>query len=1019
MKLTEAVLENHIAPYVIVLFFLVFGSVALLKLPVQLTPEVEEPEITIETYWRASAPEEVETEIIEPLEDALKGLPGVTRIVSRAQRGRASVSLSFAVGFDLNRALIEVINRLNQTPDLPVDADEPSLSTTGGRSRAVAWFIIKTKPENSNDVTQYLRFVEETVQARFERIPGVASSEVHGGSRQEVRITVDPYRAAALGIRVPQAAARLSNQSDVSGGGKDLGKRSYTIRFEGAYDFESFRNLVLEWRDQHAVYLRDVADVSLELQDDDSSFVISNGEISIAVNASREAGVNIIDVMNELAAAKDELSAGPLAQAGLSIEQVYDETIYIHSAIRLLFSNLLIGVFLAAVILWLFTRQLRAVLIVAVSIPVSLFSALMVIFISGHTLNVISLAALALASGMVLDASIITVESILRLREHGKPIWEAVLSGIEQVRGALIASTATTVAVFLPILLLEEEAGQLFADLAIGLSTSIAVSLFVALLIVPALSRQWIAGKVSTDRLSGLWDRVTEIIMRCTSTQPKRRSMIAGLLLVPVVLIFLLLPKADYLPAGNRELVFAYILPPPGMNVETMKREMGKVIADRLAPHMEGLAEPAIRHYFFVGFPRGSFMGARAREGRDTDKLVPLINNMLREFPATIGFARRTSLFSSSDPRILEIDLQSRDMDSLLQAARAGYGLLMQVMPGAQIRPRPGLELSDPQLRLLPIEERIAEAGWTRREVGMIARFLGRGIYIDDYFDGYEKIDVIARAQEWETLEQLAAVPLTTPAAGTLPLSELVHLERHAGPNQIRRIDRRRTVTLEVRVPRRLSLEEAIELVENQVQPELYKLLPADGFVSYSGSADKLSQILSDMSGTFVLAIIILYLLMAMLFRSFRDSLLIIISLPLATIGGIAFLRLINLFGFQPMDLLTMIGFIILLGLVANNAILLVDQTRRGERSGLTRQEAARQAVRTRLRPIAMSTLTSLFGMLPLLVAPVAGSELYRGMAAVIVGGLSVSTVFVLLLLPALLQLGRGAMAKVGGKEPV
>lgn len=1012
MKIGEAVLENHIAPYVIILFFLVFGSVALLKLPVQLTPEVEEPEISIVTYWRASSPEEVENEIVEPQEDALKGLPGVTRIVSQAQRGRASVALSFAVGFDLNRALIEVINRLNRITDLPADADQPRLNTIGGRSRAVAWFIIKTTEENPNDISQYMRFVEETVQSRFERVNGVAASQVHGGNRHELRITVDPYRSAALGVNIPQAAARLRNQSDVSGGGKDIGKRSYIIRFEGAYELDSFRNLVLEWRDQHAIYLRDIADIQLQLQEDDSSFVISNNELAIAVNASREAGVNIMEVMRQLSIAKDELRAGPLAQAGLSIEQVYDETIYIHSAIRLLFGNLLIGVFLAALVLWLFTRQLRATLIVSMSIPISLFAALIVILLTGHTLNVISLASLALAAGMVLDASIITVESILKLREQGQPILAAIVSGIARVRGALIASTATTVAVFLPILLLEEEAGQLFADLAIGLSTAITVSLFAALVIVPALSHQWIADKVTTDRFTNLWDKATDIIMRSTATKSKRRALIASLFIVPISFIFLLLPKADYLPAGNRELVFAYILPPPGMNVETLKKEMGQAIMDKLAPHLQGLQSPAIRHYFFVGFPRGSFMGARAQNAEDTDQLVPLINNMLREFPATIGFAKRTSLFSYGDPRTVEIDLQSRNMDALLSAAQGGYNLLMQALPGAQIRPQPGLELSDPQLRLLPIEERISEAGWSRNEVGLIARFLGQGVYIDDYFDGYEKIDIIARTKEWQTVEQLAAIPLTTPAAGTLPLSELVHIERHAGPNQIRRVDRRRTVTLEVRIPPQISLEEAIDIVENQVKPDLYELLPADGFVSYSGSANKLAQIMSDMGGTFALAVIILYLLMAMLFRSFRDSLLIVVSLPLATIGGIIMLRLINLFGFQPMDLLTMIGFIILLGLVANNAILLVDQTRQEERAGRSRQAATRTAVRTRLRPIAMSTLTSLLGMLPLLVAPVAGSELYRGMAAVIVGGLAVSTIFVLLLLPALLQSGAATVNK-------
>ena len=342
-----------------------------------------------------------------------------------------------------------------------------------------------------------------------------------------------------------------------------------------------------------------------------------------------------------------------------------------------------------------------------------------------------------------------------------------------------------------------------------------------------------------------------------------------------------------------------------------------------------------------------------------------------------------------------------------------GIGLISRAIPGAQVRPDPGVELAQPELRLIPDERRIAEVGWSRNIVSGIARALGDGLFVGEYFDGLKKRNTVVRALDWNEPEELAAIPLATPLGGVVPVGELMRIERTVGPDQIRRVDRRWTITLVVTPPSDLSLEEALNTLRSDVEPALLSQLPSDGELSFYGSADNLEIALGNMARSFLLAIVILYLLASALFRSFRDSLLV---LPLATVGGVIALRTTDLLVFQPMDLLTMIGFITLLGLVVNNAILLVYQTRASERAGDSRRDAVEKAVRIRLRPILMSTLTSLFGMLPLLVMPGAGTELYRGMAAVIVGGMSVSTAFTLILLPSLLRMGeerRGAA--IGG----
>jgi multidrug efflux pump subunit AcrB len=1016
VTLTKQALGNPVAAFVAVLLVVLFGAISLSRLPVQLTPEVKEPEITISTSWRAAAPEEIEAEIVEPQEKVLRGLPGMVEMLASASRGQGQISIKFVVGHDLQRGLVEVLNRLNRVARYPEDADEPVLSTVGGQSRAIAWFIIKALPGNTRDIQGYKDYVEEVVQTRFERVPGVALSEVRGGRDREVRITFDSYKAASLGIEFPVAARLAGASDDVSAGSVDVGKRRYTVRYTGAFTPEDMGDLVLEWREGRPVLLRDLADIDVQMEDR-QSFVITKGTPAIAVNAHRESGVNVLQVMEGLKQAAVELQAGPLARAKLSIEQVYDETIYIDRSIQMLRNNLALGIALAVGVLWWFLRRFRATLMVAVAIPLAVAVAFVVLDATGHTLNVISLAGLAFAVGMVLDAAIIVLENIVRLRERGEKADSASLKGASQVWGALLASTATTVAIFLPVVFLKDEAGQLFADLALTIAVAVVASLLVAVAIVPTAAKQWLSHLQLHDRHSHWWQAGTGWIMRMTDTPERRALWIGGLIAVPLLITWWLVPKADYLPEGNRNLVFAYILPPPGVNIDHIEQEMGRVIADRIAPYLTGEQEPKIKHYFFVAFPRGVFMGARTEDPSRSGELVDLINSAVTGFPDTLAFAKRASLFGGfGTGRTIDMNLQGRNVDVLLKAALVAYVNVQQALPNSTVRPLPGLQLAEPELRLVPNERRIAEVGWNREVMAGVSRALGDGLFVGDYFDGEQRLDIIARVQTWATPEELGAIPLATPKGGVLPVAELVDVVRTAGPDQIRRLDRRRTVTLQITPPANMSLEEALETLKQKVAPGIERLLPEDGAIRYSGTADKLELVITSMGGSFLLAVAILYLLMSALFRSFLDSLLVLLALPLATVGGVIALQLVNRVTFQPMDMLTMIGFIILLGLVVNNAILLVHQTRAAEREGTPRRAAVEQAVSLRLRPILMSTLTSIFGMSPLLLVPGAGTELYRGLAAVIVGGMVVSTAFTLLLLPSLLRSGEQTAATVDAR---
>ncbi len=1018
MFLTRAALHNRVAVAVAAILIILFGVLSLFRLPVQLSPDIERPVISISTGWRAASPREVESEIIEPQEDTLRGLPGLVLMSSSSSRGSGSVNLEFEIGTDMGRALIEVLNSLNQVPRYPVDITEPVISVGGGgMGDTIAWFAIHTKAGNSRPISSYQDFVNDVIRPRMERVAGVANSGAFGGRSDEIRISFDPYLAASLGIDITTIGGRLGTNKDVSAGFADVGRRRYTIRFAGQYEVAVLGDLVLEWRDNHAVRLRDIATVE-KVPQDRAGVISQNGGPSIAMNVTPEPGVNVLEVMEGIKSAAAELQRIYLDPAGLTLTQVYDETVYINASVRMVRNNLILGMLLAVAILWWFLRRFRATLIVAMAIPLCLLASFIALDIFGMTLNIISLAGLAFATGMVLDAAIVVLENIFRQREAGRTGAEASLRGTGQVWGALLASTVTTVAIFMPVIFLQDEAGQLFKDLALTISVSVVASLVVAVTVLPAAAASWIQGGSLEDEHRSWWRAITDKIMLLTDTARKRWVWIFGLTIIPVLLAFTLKPAADYLPEGKQNFAFGFLVTPPGLNVDTAEAELTSVIDSRFSPYLKD-QQPRIRNYFLGYFGGGGFFGLSALDPGDMDAVIKLVNSrIIQGFPDTFGFLSRAPVFGGArGGRSIALDLQGDDFESLLAAGQVGYGAVMQALPGANVRPLPGLELAEPELKLIPDDRRIAEVGWNRGSVATAVRALGSGAFLGEYFDGSRRLNIILRADHWSTPEELEALPLVTPSGEIQTVGELAEVTRTAGPSQIRRIDRRRTLTLQVTPPQGMPLEVAIATLEEQVVPVIKPLMPDNGVISFHGTAEALSEALRSMSGSFALAIIILYLLISALFQSFRDSLLVILTIPMATVGGIFSLRLMDLVlkstGGQAMDLLTMIGFVILLGLVVNNAILLVYRARDGEREGLSRKDAVESAVRLRLRPILMSTMTSIFGMLPLMLIPGSGTELYRGMAAVIVGGMLISTMFTLILLPSLLR-----MNEADGKLP-
>jgi HAE1 family hydrophobic/amphiphilic exporter-1 len=1053
MNLIRTAIDRPIAVVAAVLMVVMFGLVALENIPIQLAPDVNRPVITVRTNWPGAAPAEVEREITNRQEEEMAGLEGLREITGRAEQGRSRVTLEFAVGANMDRALLLVANRLDRVTGYPEEADEPTLDTAGSEDSPIAWFIVRRAEGNERPVHEFGDFVEDVIKDRIERVTGVSRVTVYGGSEQEIHVTVEPQLLARFGLTVSDVTeAMRSANASISAGDIDEGKRRYVVRTEGELNrLEEIRKVVLRSSDDAAtgrlarVTVDDVAEVSFGFKEPTSSIRIL-GEQALAFNAVRETGANVIETMRGIAEAVDELNVAAVPAAGLTLKQVYDETVYIESSIALVRQNIWIGGTLAAIILLLFLRSLRATLVISIAIPVSVIGAFVAMAALGRSINVISLAGLAFAVGMVVDAAIVVLENIYRLREEGRPVREAAYEGARQVWGAVLVSALTTVMVFIPILVMKLEVGQLFRDIAVAISVSVLLSLIVSITVIPALARFLWGGRKDAAAqtqakalrrlpLPGI-DGLARLFVRAVMAFARAvvRSRVLALCVVTLVVAttsfaaWRYLPKLEYLPEGDRNLVFGVIIPPPGYNLATMT-EIAEGIESEIRPHWSIVSgpdsapgePPKIQRFFFVATRASTFLGAISEEPERAGELIDVLHDPVFREPGTFGFINQPSIFGRGigGGRKIELDISGDDLVNILDVAGRAVRKIVQVMPledGNQLRPNPGLELGAPEVRVLPDRTRLADNGVSARELGDSLDAFNDGLRVAEVTIGSNRMDLMLRGPRGNVTETqgIASLPIVTSSGMIIPASSLADIVLTAGPTEIRHRERFRTVTLEIRPAPNVPLGSAIETLRTDVIDALQSEgLPGEVRMRLAGTADKLTQTWDAMVVDLLLALAIVYLVMAVLFESFLYPLIILLSVPLAAAGGVGGLVILNSYHFQPLDMLTLLGFVILIGIVVNNAILLVHQTLHHIRhEGLASDAAILAATRDRIRPIFMSTLTSVFGMLPLVLFPGAGSELYRGLGSVVVGGLSLSAVLTLLIIPPMLSVLVGTLEK-------
>ena len=1063
--------ENPVKVLVGICFLVIFGVQAFLNMPYRLIPSIEYPQISVSTYWRGASPYEVEKEIIDRQERVLKTIPGLIDCESSARESSAYITLMFDIDVPVNDAMLLVSNKLNEVSGYPENMNQPTIRAANTDAVSVVDLMLLTDDTNRRSIDEYLSFFEETIKPYFDRINGVADVSYWGGRARQMQIEVDPYRLSAYNITLSSIITALNQENvNISAGNIDFGAKDYRFRTTAeAKTPQDIRDIVVISGDNSRITLGDIAYVDYGFSKRNT--IVSYGNTNaLSVGIVAQAGANVLDLTNDVDKVVENLNNGILKNNGLKFVKIADQKNYILQAIDLVKSNIIEGGLLAVIVLLVFLRSIKATLIIAVTIPVCIVGTFLIMHLLGRTLNVISLAGIAFSVGMLIDNSIVVLENIDRHIRMGKSSYHASIQATKEVWGAVLASTLTTIAVFLPVVFIKEEAGQLFGDIAIAVSAAVGLSLVTAIAVIPVLANIFFNKNKKNENLeekSVIYSLKDKIKIKKQILKPELKAkiksisidkmlvntgnffvkyiallsnkinssfivkivFIVGVTAASILIAYLLMPKMDYLPLGNKNMMESRFSPPPGISYNERKA-MGDFIYRELQPYMESEKDgyPQIENYVYIASSTYVAMRATSKDEARVSELQPLMASVAAKIPGITASTSQVPLFNigrgSSNTFLMNV-AGSMEYESLINTVKLIQERIMEELPEVQLRLNPTSNPVYPEVQISPRREALKSAGVTATELGISVDVYLDGRKIGEFKDptvGTIDIMLQGEARKFENPQDVYSILVNSNSGLPVPLSSLSESNEIMGIERIRRYNYQRSFLFIITIPKGMVLEQLQEKMDEKVIKPMQEEGLLEGITIYtSGASSKLEEAKNALSGNFLLAVLITYLLMAALLNNFLYPLIILfsvpLSVPLAATGGFIGLDFVNKFiATQSLDVITMLGFIMLIGSVVNNPILIVYQTLNNIKYGMSGKVAISYALQTRIRPIFMSTATSLFGMLPLVLAPGAGSELYRGMGSVILGGMALSTIFTLFLIPALLSLFLG---KVQGSEEI
>ena len=1050
LTLIRTSIERPVAVLAFIAGIIMFGYLALTTIPIQMSPDIEKPIYQVRVSWPGAAPVDVDREIVSRLEQELSSLSAIEEISSSSSTGSARVTLTYVIGTDMDKALTVLLSKLAGITGLPSDSRAPQVRTSNSDDSPIARLALVSTTGNDDavNIEGLGDFVRTQVVDPLSRINGVAEITFNGGGAKQMRVIVDEDRLASYQLTAQDVFNALRNSTTLRTVGRiNEGKRTYVVRAEAiSYTPETAMNIVVRAATAQnglfvPVLLSDIAEIEFDIERR-ASYRRLNGQDAVIINALREQGTNVVSTMNVMRKEVDKLNQTVLAQNDLKLNIVFDETGYISSAIDLVQQNIWVGGILALVILLTFLRSFLPTIAIFIAIPVSVIGTFVAIAGLGLSINVISLAGLAFAVGMVVDASIVSMENIFRLRQSGLAAPEAAYHGARQVWAPILGSALTTVIVFIPVILLDLPVGQLFRDIGIAISVAVLISVFVSVTVIPTLSSYLLRGDASRfskplrlpviDPIAALFAKgIVGYAKAAVRAKTIGVVMVALLLALSVGTAVRFMPKLDYLPDGNANFLLARILVPPGYSIEESAR-IAQKMENAAKPLWEkeevGGKDPKIDKFFFVAFNGGGFAGATAADPKRVTDLRPFLMRPVFSEPGARAFVFQASLFGRSvgGSRSIALDLTGPSIENLLPVAQRLQDLLDESFPqddGNQLRIIPSLDSGTPQIQISPRSDMLARIGMTASEFATAIDIFNDGIAVTEVPIAGELVDLVMEGQQAGelSLASLRALPIVTRSGDVMRADQIADIDIVSAEQSIRRLGGKQALTVRLRPEESIALEDAIAKIEADIIPQLNDIARSKQVsVNVSGAASALAETWSAMKANVAIAIGVIFLLLVVLLRSFILPAVIIAAVPVAAAGGILGLVIINLFIRQSLDMLTMLGFVILTGIVVNNAILMVEQTVLQMREeGMQVDEAIIEATRNRIRPIFMSTLTSLFGLVPLVVFPGAGSELYRGIGTVVFGGLALSTIATLFIVPPMLSVCRGAVERAAKQQKV
>jgi multidrug efflux pump len=1006
--ISELSIKRPVFATVISLMLVILGLAALFNLPVRQYPDIDPPVVSIETTYRGASAEVVETKITQVIEDRISGLEGIVKLTSSSSDENSDIRVEFGLDRDIDEAANDIRDRVSRVLDqLPEEADPPEIAKVDSDTRAVMYLNLTSNRLSGLELTDY---AERFLTDRLSTVPGVARVRISGARHYAMRIWLDRQGLAAHGLTVADVEGALRAENvELPAGRLESTEREFTLRTDTGYaTAEDFRRLAVgRGADGQLVRLAEVADVRLGAENE-RSVARANAVPAVSLGIEQLSKANTVEVSRGLRAEIDRIS-GDLPE-GMMIQVNYDRAEFIEASMNEVVKALIIAIFLVLVVIYLFLGNLRATLVPAVVVPVSVIATFMVMSALGYTINTLTLLGLVLAIGLVVDDAIVVLENIYRRIEKGQKPLLAALEGSKEIGFAVIATTLVLVAVFVPLSFIQGDVGRLFNEFGITLAAAVLFSSLVALTLSPMMSsrlfgehegRKGLTHIIDTffKRLAESYRRVLHRVIR----QPWR--VLGGALVVSLLaaVVFAILPS-EYAPKEDRGVFFVIMRGPEGASFEYTDRyareaeallmeeiEDGPVkrILLRLPASWGGTGEVNSARLIVILEPWG-----KRKEG--AEEIAARVRAKLSGLQGVrVNVITPQSLGIRGDGRPVELVLggpdyeQLREWRDLMLAAMNDMPELVNMDSNYQER--------KPQMRVRVDRDRAADLGVSLATVGRTLETMLGSRIVTTYVDRGREYNVILQGEDADRAspDDLTNLYVRSASTGSLiSLANLVQLVEEAGPDELSRFDRMRAITLEAGLADGVSLGEAV----NELDEEAHEVLPATARISWDGESREFRKTGGSLYLIFALALVIVFLVLAAQFESFVHPVIIMVTVPLALTGALIGLWIYG----ASINVFSQIGVILLIGLAAKNGVLIVEFANQLRDRDRTFDEALVEAAVTRLRPILMTSACTTFGALPLLLAVGAGAESRQPIGIVVVFGVAISAILTLFAVPAL-----------------